>query len=212
MIKSTLLVSALLLALAGSADADGVTYDVTVNTSSIAGTSGSLDFQFNPGPLATQAANLQIQSFMPGGGVGTAVSTGDVTGALPGTITFDNGSGYNDYFTGFTYGSTLSFLVNLYGPAVSTPDGVSTSGSMFSFSMFSDPGGTMPVLTSDTTDGYAFTVAINLDGSTTPTNYSSELTATPVNAVATPEPGTLLLFVLGLAGFALLRKQQSACC
>jgi hypothetical protein len=50
-------------------------------------------------------------------------------GALPGTLWFDNVAGFNDYFTGFAFGSTLSFLVNFSGPAVTSPDGVSTSGS-----------------------------------------------------------------------------------
>jgi len=34
-----------------------------VDTSSIAGTAGSLDFNFNPGPLVTQAAALQVLVF-----------------------------------------------------------------------------------------------------------------------------------------------------
>ena len=45
------------------AAASPVTYDVTINTASIAGKSGSLDFNFNPGLLVSQAASLQILSF-----------------------------------------------------------------------------------------------------------------------------------------------------
>lgn len=126
---------------------------MTVNTSSIIGTAGSVDFNFNPGPLVTQAASLQILSFSSDGSLtGIPTLTGDVSGVLPATVTFDNGTGFNDYFQGFTFGSTLSFSVSLYGSALSSPDGVSTSGSTFAFSMFSDPAGTMPVLTRDTTD------------------------------------------------------------
>jgi hypothetical protein len=33
--------------------------------------------------------------------------------------------------------------------------------------MFFDPAGTVPVLTITTTDGFAFTVDVNLDGTTT---------------------------------------------
>jgi len=36
---------------------------VTVDTSSIAGTMGSLDFNFNPGPFVTQTASAQILNF-----------------------------------------------------------------------------------------------------------------------------------------------------
>ena len=82
------------------------------------------------------------------------------------TLTFDNGTGFNDYFDDFTFGTTISFDASLHGPALSAPDGVSTSGSTFVFSMFSDAAGTIPVLTSDTTHGFAFTVNVNLDGTT----------------------------------------------
>jgi hypothetical protein len=170
----------------GTLSANVVTYDITVNTSSITGTAGSLDFNFNPGPFVTQAASLQVLNFMSDGMLaGSPSLTGDVTGALPGTLTFDNGTGFNDYFEGFTYGTTLSFDVFLYGPALSSPNGTATSGSTFAFSMFSDPAGTMPVLTTDTIDGFAVTVDVNLDGTTTLTNF------TPVSAV--PEPSSPLL-------------------
>ena len=185
----------LLLLSVASAMADPITYTVTVDTSSITGTMGSLDFNFNPGPLMTQSASLQILGFSSDGTLaGSPTLTGDVSGTLPSTLTFDNGTGFNDYFEGFTFGSTLIFNVSLYGPAVSSPDGVSTSGSSFAFSMFSDLGGTMPVLTSDTTDGFAFTTGVNLDGSTTVNNSSSQTTVVPAQGVSgVPEPGSLAL-------------------
>src|SRR5271157_5217825 len=163
--KHSLFFVVLLLCAGSWASAGPITYGVTVDTSSILGTAGSLDFNFNPGPLVTQAASLQILSFSSDGSLAGGPSlTGDVSGALPGTVSFDNGTGFNDYFEGFTYGSTLSFQVSLFGPALSAPDGTSTSGSTFAFSMFSDAAGTMPVLTSDTVNWFAFTVDVNLDG------------------------------------------------
>jgi hypothetical protein len=63
--------------------------------------------------------------------------------------------------------------------------------------MYSDAAGTIPVLTSDTTDGFAFTVNVNLDGSTTATNYSDQTNVeSPSSAV--PEPNNLLLVATGL--------------
>jgi hypothetical protein len=61
--KRLFLLVRLLLSVVSLASAD-VVYEVTVNTSSISGTMGSLDFNFNPGPLVTQAASLQILDFM----------------------------------------------------------------------------------------------------------------------------------------------------
>jgi hypothetical protein len=209
MYSRLVLLTALLLSFASLSSADAVTYDVTVNTSSISGAAGSLDFNFNPGPLVTQAASLQVLGFASGGSVaGSPTLTGDVSGALPSTLTFDNDTGFNDYFQGFTFGNTLVFKVSFSGPALSSPDGVSTSGSTFAFSMFSDQVGTVPALTTDTTDGFSFTVDVNLDGSTTVTNYSS-VTSIGAASAAVPEPSTFLcvVAVLALAGAVLGFKQ-----
>jgi len=193
---------------AASAMAGPITYDVTVDTSTSSGVMGSLDFNFNPGPLMTQAASLQILNFSSDGTLAgnCPCATGDVTGQLPATLTFDNGTAFNDYFDGFTFGSTLSFQVSLYGPALSSPDGISTSGSTFAFSLFSDAAGTTPALTTDTTDGFAFTVDVNLDGSTTVNNFSTQTTVTPEGGSGTaPEPGSLILMGAGLACLGVLR-------
>jgi hypothetical protein len=197
---------ATLLCLATPAFAD--TIEVTVNTSSIAGTTGSLDFNFSPGPYQAQAASLQILGLSSDGTLaGAPELTGDVARALPSTLTFDNGTGFNDYFEGFTYGSTLSFDLTLYGPALSSPNGTSNSGSLFAFSMFSDAAGTIPVLTNDTTDGLAFIVNVNLDGSTTATDFSDQTSVEPETGV-TPEPGGLLLVATGLMAIAFVRLRR----
>ena len=199
----------LFLPLAPCAWADLITYDVTVDTSSIAGTAGSLDLNFNPGPLVTQAANLRILNFASNGTLpGSPSLTGDVSGALPGTLTFDNGTGFNDYFEGFTYGSTLSFDVMLYGPALSSPNGTATSGSTFAFSMFSDAAGTIPALTTDLVNGFAATIDVNLDGTTTVTNFSPQTSITVV-----PEPSSVVLIATAIALMGALlwfRRPRSA--
>ena len=181
------------------AQANPIQYTITVNTASIAGTNGSLDFNFNPGPLLSQSASLKILNFTSNGGLaGTPTETGDAAGNLPGTLTFDNGTGFNDYFEGFKYGTSLSFEASLYGPALSSPDGVSTSGSTFAFTMFADPTGATPILTTDKINGYAVTIGVNLDGSTTLTSYIP---------TSVPEPADWLLLPggLGLVAFGARR-------
>jgi hypothetical protein len=199
-----------LFGFASTALAAPITYDVAVNTSSVSGTAGSLDFEFNPGPLVTQAASLQILSFASDGSLaGSPALTGNVAGALPATVTFDNGTAFNDYFEGLTYGSTLSFHASLFGPALSVPDGTSTSGSTFAFSMFSDAAGTMPTLTTNTTEGFAFTIDVNLDGTTTVTNFSAQTTVVPATTPIIPEPNTLLLMAVGFGIWLVLAPLRS---
>lgn len=206
MLKRMILPAVLFALTAACAHADGVTYDVSVNTSSISGTSGALDFQFDPGPFGSQAATLAITGFSSDGTLGTAFSTGDVAGTLPGELDFDNLMSFNDYFTDFTYGSTISFDVTLSGPAITSPDGVSQSGSSFFFSMYDDNGN--PLLTSDPF-GTAVELDINLDGSTSATVSSDESSAVmPTSNV--PEPGASLLLTCGLILLVGLRKITQA--
>jgi hypothetical protein len=194
--------TALLLVLAGFALSAPITYDISVNTSSISGTTGSLDFNFNPGPGSVQAASLQILNFLSDGTpVGSRSLIGDASGTLPGPLTFDNGTALNDYFQAFQYGSTMSFDVSLFGPALATPNGTATAGSTFVFSMFSDPAGTVPALTSDTVNGFAFTINVNLDGTTKAKSFSPNIV---------PEPGTLGLALVGILVVLGLRIKRFA--
>ena len=198
----SLLFGVLFLWMASVASANVITYDVTVSTSLIAGTMGSLDFQFDPGPLVSEPATLQIVDFSTNGTLNPPPSiTGDVSGTLPGTLSFDNLAALNDYFEPFTFGTTLVFDV-----IISTMAG-GTSGSAFAFSMFSDAAGTIPTLTTDTTDGFAFTVGTNLDGTTTVTPFSPQTTVSPEETSA-PEPGSLALLLAAVLACAGARRLQ----
>ena len=71
---SSLFIAALCLA-ASVASAAPMTYTITVDTSSISGDAGSLDFNFNPGPLVTQEADPQIENFASDGTLAGSPST-----------------------------------------------------------------------------------------------------------------------------------------
>ena len=220
MLRATCYAVGIAFLCASTAFADSVEYNVTVNTSLLAGIAGSLDFNFNPGLLVTQGADLQILNFSSNGSLQNCASnvqgfcnTGDVTGTLPGTLSFDNGTAFNDYFDGFTFGNTLSFDVTLYGPALTTPNGTATSGSTFAFSMFSDSAGTVPTLTADLANGFAATIDVNLDGTTTVENFSSQTKVSLVNTV--PETSgwlSLALSVLGVIIIATWKRRSRGSC
>jgi hypothetical protein len=54
----------------------------------------------------------------------------------------------------------------------------------------------MPVLTTNTIEGFAFTIDVNLDGTTTVANFSGQTTVAPAPAI--PEPSTLSLMAVGV--------------
>jgi hypothetical protein len=191
--------------------ADSITYQVTVDTTAISGTAGFLDFDFAPGN-GSQAAFVSIGSLSPSPPA-TALRqvNGGVSGDLPGTLTIDNSTQFNDYFVGLGYETALTFLLTFDGPALTSPDGIASSGSTFAFGMF-DSTGNIPLLTTDP-NGNTFTVDVNLDGTTTVTTFPSDgnggAAAASLVVVATvPEPSALELFAFGLAGLAVWRDRH----
>jgi len=195
-----------------------VIYLVTVDTSAINGVSGNLDFQFNPGGPSSQSAFVTISSFSSAGGAlgGAPAITGDVTGTLPGPVTIDNGTNFNDYFQPFTFGTSFQFQLLLDGPAIQSPNGIATSGSSFGLSLF-DATGSATFLTTEP-NGFVGTADINLDGTVTPRVFPpSVLGGTPVVTFTAatpgvPEPSTFTFLgssLLTLAGFAAMRRKSN---
>ncbi len=155
------------LVFAAAVFASPISYDVTVDTSG-APASGYLDFQFNPGGIGSQSGFVTISLFQPSAGLsGSPATAGGVSGTLLTTLAIDNSTAYNDYFQAVNFGTQVSFLLALDGPAVQSPDGTSLQGSTFGFSIFESDQAT-PLFTSDP-NGFAFTVDVNLDGTTTVT-------------------------------------------
>lgn len=142
----------------------------------------------------------------------SAVLTGDAAGSLPGTLTLDNGTAFNDAFQGFTYGSSVSFAVTLSGPAITNPSG--TVGSAFAFSLYAGDGFT-PLLTTDP-NGSVAAILLNTTGTTSvetfpqsSTDNTPVATVAPAGGTAVPEPSTatmILLMVSLQSGFLFLRR------
>jgi hypothetical protein len=193
-----------------SASAAPIAFNVLVNTSSVAATTGFLDFQFNPVNGTSQAATLTVTNFT-GGTLGGAPSTsGNISGTLPSTLTFVNSAALNEYFQGFTYGASFGFTVTLSGPAIDTPNGIATAGSTFGLGLYDS--GSNPILTNQgKSTGFAGEIDINLNGTATPTAFPnftapSVVSFTPVSAA--PEPGSFVLSGIPIA-FVILRRVRA---
>jgi hypothetical protein len=109
-------------------------FQVAINTSSIAGNLGNLDFTFAGGLPAPPSGTLTISSFSSDGTLGVPQLTGDASGSLATSVAINNTPGFNDNYTPFTFGNVLDFTFAFSGNAVDFPDGVS-GASTFAFSM-----------------------------------------------------------------------------
>jgi len=205
-LKIKLLIIAVIMFATSSAFAS-LSYDVTVNTSTLVGQSGYLYLQY--ATIDNAVASTATVSLLGTDAVFGAQDTVDVVngsavhGTLPSNVTFTNTNPVNDYNQAITFGNSLSFLVSFAStPAVNTP-AVST----LSFGLFADNGGSTPLL--NTNGGsYAGTVAminLNNDGSTSATTLDATTTATP-----TPIPAAAWLLGSGLLGLAGIRRRKNA--
>ncbi len=198
-IRTIAIASSILVVLCtGVAHAD-LSFAVSANTSSLSGQSGYLDFQFNPGDSSALAATATVTNYVSTGGIlaPSAILTGDAVGVLPGTLTLDNGTIFNDVFQGFTFGNTVNFTLTLSGPAVNNPGG--TIGSAFAFSLYAADGVT-PLLTTDP-NGSVATINLNADGTTSALTFAQSPTDnTPAASVSTmsavPEPSTGMMAIV----------------
>ena len=199
---------ALLLLSAGSASAESMLFLVTVNTSSVNGTSGFLDFQFNPDQASSQLALAEITDFNAGGGTlvfnaNSPQLNGDVAGTLPNPVTLVNDTSLNEMFQQFNYGSFFSFLLYLTGPALDHPNGTSPAGSEFGLGLFDQDQN--EILTGPSS-AFAGEAIINLDGTVTTQTFPER--GSVVSFQVLPEPGTPGLLALGATGLLLLGRRR----
>jgi hypothetical protein len=185
-----------------------IVYNARVDTSSLAGSSGIIDFQFNPGGVGTLPATLTISNFISDATLTTSLvgRDGDATGTLPGPLTLNNTFQLNDIFQSLVYGTSLAFTVTFSGQGVDTPDPLAP-GSVFALSL--SDGNFNPLLTTDPA-GSVLTIDLNPDGSTTATTFPQSstnpmpaATAQLVPPPVVPEPPVWALLLTGVSGLGL---------
>jgi hypothetical protein len=146
-------------------------YTVNLNTSGLNGVTGDLVFDFISGGGPEQNA-ISIAGFSSDGTLGMAATTGMVTGTLPSTVILVDdpvNSVFNEYLTGFTFGSTMSFVLD----ASENAPGAGSAPDEFSAYFLATDGMTPLITTGDPTSADSL-FTLDLDGSANgvPTVYS----------------------------------------
>ena len=205
--RKILITSILVFAAAAFAQADPISYLVTVNTASINTQYGYIDFLLNPGGQNTEALTAVITNFTPAAALNPADPNnfvgGNVTGSLPGPLTITNTNADNEYLEGLTFGNTITFDLSLDGPALTSPNGNPTAnGTTFAISLYDST--SFNYLLPPT--GPAGTLIVdylgNVETNSAVVGNTPIVTFTPQGPVVTPEPSAFmpLLALSGLAG------------
>jgi hypothetical protein len=197
--QALLLLFAVCIAWAPSAVRADIVYQINGDLSALpSGTSLILDFQFNPGVGTYDSATATVSGFTSSNlSLGAATPSGGGSGSLPGGITLDNSTGFNEVFQAATADSNAAFhfTLTLSGPAINSPDPSATAGTTFglgvldsSFNPFAAFGSNDPVLRIDITAG-------------SPTPTLTTVITPPIQVNSVPEPSAL---VTGATGMAIL--------
>jgi hypothetical protein len=189
-------------------------YDVTINTTSLAGTGATLTFDFIAGG-GTQSNSVTISDFSTNGTlVAGGVNSGSVIGSLPGTATLTNSSFFNELQQGMTLGSTISFQVDL---TTNAPTGGSLPDT---FSLFLlDPTATYSLVNTNDPTGSDSLTTVQIDGTkggglgvysgSGPSVPVGVIAVTPTQAPELDAPPALSALTLFLGGLVVLLGRSS---
>lgn len=194
MIRKVLAANLLALIVGHPAWADS--WLVSVDTSSIIGQTGYLDFQFNPADLSAPVASATLTGFSTDGILAAVVPSGDATGNLTSTLALGNSQFFNDWLQGYTFGSTLSFMLDIDVPVPNA----SGSGSAFSLSLYDS---NYASLLANPDWGASLVVNASDNGHFDILAKTEAITVT--SPVPEPDPYILMLSSLGLIAFAVRR-------
>lgn len=200
-------VNSLLLfgSLAVAVPAQAISYQVTVDTSPLAGSASQLAFDFIDGDAA--ANSIILSAFATDGVVGSASSLGAVSGTLPGPVMLSDGDFFNEYLLDITLGESLSFLFE----ATSNASAPGSFLDAFSFFVL-DPVTLFPLFSTTDPTGADALFAFNIDGTASGDLYVHDTAFSDISwsvkpATAVPEPGTLWLLAAGAAAIGLQRRR-----
>lgn len=173
------------------------TFQITVNTSAFSGTPGQVDFQFNPfgdAPPATAA----VTAFS-GPTLGPGLDfLGTASGSLPDDLTLGNDDGLNAALQDVTYGTSLSFLLDV---TVSGPGSGFTSFFLGIYDTSLEP------LLAANGEGLSLGIEFPATGVPVIDNFAPSLiTVAAVESI--PEPGTLPLLAAGLITIVMAARRS----
>jgi hypothetical protein len=178
-----------------------ILYDIHVNTSAVSGTGGAVEIQVSAGLPGDPLISATISHFSLNGSlVGSPTNLGNVSGALPGTVTIDNGNtsfALASMYQQITYGSGFNFRLTIDTVAID-PGPPLVSLPLLAIYLYD--ASDMPILT---TDPFGSILVWETDSlrnplvSTFPSDANESPSVVTINDV--PEPATLSLLAAGIA-------------
>ena len=192
--------------LAGSSSlalADPLGYRVEIDTRQFSG-AGFLDFAFIAGNSPAPGATATLSNFS--GAFGALASQeGNVSGSLPGTLTFGNSGAYNDWFHNVTLGGKFGFNIVFGGDFLHT---AGNAGTTFGVGLL-DASGTAYL---GNANGNLVQFELTPLNGGIPASIAGSTYASIASISAVPEASEWMMLTGGLAliGFALRRRQPVA--